>query len=88
VRVGTDLDLRAGRRLRRTFTVSAQQRGGAVEYVVVGSDKGNRFTLASPWGAKAVTIVDGAGSSVAHTTAGDQVSFATTAGHVYRITAQ
>ena len=37
-------------RAKGAFTVSSQLRGGTVEYVAVGSDKGNPFTLVNPWG--------------------------------------
>jgi hypothetical protein len=75
-------------RAKGAFTVSSQQRAGAVEYVDVASDKGNRFTLANPWGTRPVTVVDGAGQAVAQTNAGGNISFPTTAGQTYRITVQ
>ena len=61
-------------------------RGGTVAYVQVGSDQGNPFTLANPWGTSPVKVVDGRGQPVAHTENGGNVSLPTVAGQTYRIT--
>jgi hypothetical protein len=73
-------------RAKGAFVLSSEQRDGTVGYVDVASEKGNRFTLAHPWGTGSVNVVDGAGRTVAHTNAGGNISFPTTAGQTYRIT--
>ena len=75
-------------RAKGAFTVSSEQRAGAVQYIDVASDKGNRFTLVNPWSTRPVTVVDGAGRVVTQTNAGGNISFPTTAGQTYRITVQ
>jgi hypothetical protein len=73
-------------RAKGAFIVSSQLRTGTVGFVDVASDKGNRFTLANPWGTAGVTVTDTAGQSVAHTNTGGLISFPTTAGQSYHIT--
>jgi alpha-L-fucosidase 2 len=73
-------------RAKGAFVVSSEQRGGTVAYVQVGSDQGNPFTLANPWGTSPVKVVDGRGQPVAHTENGGNVSLPTVAGQTYRIT--
>ncbi|WP_165396539.1 discoidin domain-containing protein [Streptomyces sp. F001] len=74
-------------RAKGAFLLSAEQKSGMVRHIDVTSDKGDRFTLVSPWGEQRVRVVDERGRTVRYQADGDKVSFPTTAGTTYRITA-
>ncbi|MGP3982511.1 glycosyl hydrolase family 95 catalytic domain-containing protein [Streptomyces sp. KR80] len=75
-------------RAKGAFVLSAEQKNGTVRYVDVTSDRGKRFALANPWRDEPVTVVDSSGRVVPHQVDGGVISFPTTVGQTYRITAQ
>ncbi len=68
------------------FTVSAALTGGTVGPVTITSDAGQPVRLRSPWAGGQVTVTSN-GAPVPFTVDGGVISFATTAGSTYQVSA-
>ncbi|WBB62453.1 discoidin domain-containing protein [Streptomyces sp. WMMC500] len=75
-------------RAKGAFVLSAEQRRGTVRGVEVTSDRGNDFSLASPWGDRSVRVVDDRGRRVDVEEDDGVISFPTRAGKTYHISAR
>ncbi len=76
-------------RTKGAFVLSAEQRGGVVTSVNVTSEKGNRFTMADPWGDSGrLSVMDDRGRRVSHACSRGVISFPTTPGQSYRLSAR